>query len=70
MQTKIENGQPDFEAIEMAETENKETLIRNIINPTEGLAVNDQATLHDINLPEPNIAPSLLLLPNLNVIVD
>ena len=54
----------------MAETENKETLIRNIINPTEGLAVNDQATLHDINLPEPNIAPSLLLLPNLNVIVD
>ena len=45
-------------------------LIRNIVKTTEGLTVNDQITLQDINLPEPNIALPLQLPPNVNVIVD
>ena len=34
------------------------------------MTVNDQITLQDINLLEPNIALSLQLPPNVNVIVD
>ena len=34
------------------------------------MTVNDQITLQDINLPEPNIALPLQLPPNVNVIVD
>ena len=45
-------------------------MLRNIVNPTEGLTVNDQITLQDINLPEPNIAPPLQLPPNVNAILD
>ena len=45
-------------------------LIRNIVKTTEGLTVNDQITLQDINLPEPNIALPLQLPPNVSVIVD
>ena len=34
------------------------------------MTVNDQITLQDINLPEPNIAPPLQLPPNVNAILD
>ena len=34
------------------------------------MTVNDQITLQDINLPEPNIAPLLQLPPNISAIVD
>ena len=34
------------------------------------MTVNDQITLQDINLPEPNIAPPLQLPPNISAIVD
>ena len=61
---------PDLDAIERADRENKETLIRNIVNPTEGLTVNDQITLQDINLPEPNIVSPLQLPPNINAVVE
>ena len=66
----MEIDQPDLDAIEGADRKNKERLIRNIINPTEGLTVNDQMTLQEINLPEPNIASPLQLPPNLNAIVN
>ena len=66
----MEIDQPDLDAIEGADRKNKERLIRNIINPTEGLTVNDQITLQEINLPEPNIASPLQLPPNLNAIVN
>ena len=45
-------------------------MIRNIVNPTEGSTVNDQITLQDINLPEPNIALPLQLLLNVTAIID
>ena len=66
----MEIDQPDLDAIERADRENKERLIRNIANPTEGLTVNDQITLQEINLPEPNIASPLQLPSNLNAIVN
>ena len=44
-------------------------MIRNIVNPTEGSTVNDQITLQDINLPEPNIALPLQLLLNVTAII-
>ena len=66
----MEIDQPDLDAIEGADRKNKERLIRNIIIPTEGLTVNDQITLQEINLPEPNIASPLQLPPNLNAIVN
>ena len=65
----MEIDQPDLDAMERANREDKERLIRNIVNPTEGVTVNDQITLQDINLPEPNLAPTLQLLPNITVIV-
>ena len=34
------------------------------------LTVNDQITLQDINLAEPNLVPPLQMLPNVNAIVD
>ena len=34
----MEIDQPDLDAIERADRENEEMLIRNILNPTEGLA--------------------------------
>ena len=46
--------------------ENRERLIRNIVNPTDGLTV--QIRLQD--LPEPNVAPPLQLPSNVNAIVD
>ena len=66
----MEIDQPDLDAIEGADRKNKERLIRNIINPIEGLTVNGQITLQEINLPEPNIASPLQLPPNLNAIVN
>ena len=59
MQTKIEIDERDLDAIERADSENKEKLMRNNVNPTEGLTVND----------EPNIAQPLQLPPNVNAIV-
>ena len=44
IQTKMEIDQPDLDAKERADRENKERLVRNIVNPTEGLTVNDQIT--------------------------
>ena len=44
-------------------------MIQNIVNPTEGSTVNDQITLQDINLPEPNIALPLQLLLNVTAII-
>ena len=35
-----------------------------------GLTVNDQITLQDINLPEPNIVSPLQLAPNINAVVE
>ena len=35
IQTKIEIYQPDLDAIETADRENKERLIRNVVNPTD-----------------------------------
>ena len=34
IQTKIEIDQPDLDEIETADRENKERLIRNVVNPT------------------------------------
>ena len=45
-------------------------MIRSIVNPTEGSTVNDQITLQDINLPEPNIATPLQLLLNVTAITN
>ena len=70
IQTKMEIDQPDLDAKERADRENKERLVRNIVNPTEGLTVNDQIKLQDISLPEPKIESSLQLSPNVNAIVD
>ena len=70
IQTKMEIDQPDLDAKERADRENKERLVRNIVNPTEGLTVNDQITFQDINLPEANIMSPLELPPNVNAIVD
>ena len=70
MQIKMEINQPDFYAIERADKENKERLMRNIVNPAERLTANDQIALQDINLPGPNIVPPLKLPPNINAIVD
>ena len=39
IQTKIEIDQPDLDAIEQGDREIKERLIRNIVNPAEGLTV-------------------------------
>ena len=66
----MEIDQPDLDAIERADRENKEGLIRNIANPTEALTVNDQIKLQDISLPEPKIESPLQLSPNVNAIVD
>ena len=62
----MEIDQSDLDAIERADRENKERLIRNINNPAGGLAVNDQ----DINFPKPNIVPPLQLSPIANAVVD
>ena len=70
IQTEMEIDQPDLHAIERADRENKERLIRNIVNPTEGLTAHDQITLQDINLPELSITPPLQLRPNTNAVVD
>ena len=70
IQTKMEIDQPDLDAKERADRENKERLVRNIVNPTEGLTVNDQITFQDINLPEANIMSPVELPPNVNAIVD
>ena len=35
IQTKTEIDQPDLDAIETADRENKERLIRNVVNPTD-----------------------------------
>ena len=70
IQTKMEIDQPDLDAKERADRENQERLVRNIVNPTEGLTVNDQITFQDINLPEANIMSPLELPPNVNAIVD
>ena len=70
IQTKVEIDQPDLDALERADRENKEGLIRNIVNPNEALTVNDQIKLQDISLPEPKIESSLQLSPNVNAIVD
>ena len=70
----MEIDQPDLDAIERADRKKIrrkiKKLIRNIVNTTEGLTVNDQITLQDINFPEPNIALPLQLPPNVNVIVN
>ena len=66
----MEIDQSDLDAIERADRENKERLIRNIVNPAGGLAVNDQIILQDISFPKPNIVPPLQLLPVVNVVVD
>ena len=58
--------QPDLDVINRADRENRERLIRNIVNPTEGLTV--QIRLQD--LPEPNVALPLQLPFNVNWIVD
>ena len=55
----METDQPDLDTIERADRENKERLIRNIVNATEGLAINDHIALQDINFPESNIVQSL-----------
>ena len=47
----MEIDQPDLKTIERADRENKDCLIRNIANPTEGLTVNDQIAFQDISLP-------------------
>ena len=60
----MEIDQPDLKTIERADRENKESLIRNIVNPTEGLTVNDQIAFQKINLSQPNIAPPLQLPAN------
>ena len=65
-----EIDQTDLDAIERADRENREILIRNIVKPTEGLTVSDQISLQDIKFLKPNIALPLQLLPNVNVIVD
>ena len=70
IQTKTEIDQTDLDAIERADRENREILIRNIVKPTEGLTVSDQISLQDIKLLKPNITLPLQLLPNVNVIVD
>ena len=62
----MEIEQSDLDAIERADRENKERLIRNINNPAGGLAVNDQ----DINFPKPNIVPPQQLSPIANAVVD
>ena len=62
----MEIDQSDLDAIERADRENKERLIRNINNPAGGLAVDDQ----DINFPKPNIVPPLQLSPIANAVVD
>ena len=59
-------GQPALDVINRADRENRERLIRNIVNPTDGLTV--QIRLQD--LPEPNFAPPLQLPSNVNAIVD
>ena len=48
----------------------KKGLVRNIVDPTEGLTVNDPITLQDINLPEPIIVPPLQLPLDPNNVVD
>ena len=55
----METDQPDLDTIERADRENNERLIRNIVNATEGLTVNNHIALQDINLPESNIVQSL-----------
>ena len=70
IQTKMEIDQSDLDAIERSDRENKERLIRNIVNPAGGLAVNDQITLQDINFPNANIVPPLQLSPIANAVVD
>ena len=45
IQTKIEIEQTDLDAIERVDRENKERLIRDIVDPAVGLTVNDQITL-------------------------
>ena len=70
IQTKMEIDQPDLYAIERADRENKERLIRHIVNPTEDFTVNRRMTLQDLNLPESNSALPLQLPPNVNTIID
>ena len=41
----METDQPDLDTIERADRENKERLIRNIVNATEGLTINDHIAL-------------------------
>ena len=66
----MEIDQPDLDAKGRADRENKERLVKNNLNPTEGLIVNDQITLQDIILPEPNIVSPLQLPPNVSAIAD
>ena len=70
MQTKMEIDQRDLDAIERSVRENKERLIRNIVNPAEGFTVNEHMALQGINLPEPNIVAPLQLPPNADAIVN
>ena len=70
MQTKFEVKQTDFDTIEKADREDKERLIRKIVNPTNGLTVNDQITSQDLNLPELSTALPLQLPLELNAMVE
>ena len=70
METKVEIEQTDLDAIEKADREDKERLIRKLVDPTDGLTVNDQITSQDLILPEPSIALPLQLPPELNAMVE
>ena len=70
LQTKVEIEQTDLDAIEKADREDKERLIRKLVDPTDGLTVNDQITSQDLILPEPSIALPLQLPPELNAMVE
>ena len=68
--TKLEIEETNLDAIEKSDREDKERLIRKIVDPAEGLTVNDQLTSQDLNLLESLIASPLQLPPELNAIVE
>ena len=70
IKSKVEIEQIDLDAIEKADRENKERLIRKIVDQTDDLTVNNHITSQDLNLPEWPTAPPLQLPPELNAIVE
>ena len=69
LKTSLATRSEDFKTVENIEEEKKRKLFKSIVDPIEGLIVNDQITLDDSNLAYNNTDRSISLPDNMKAIV-